>query len=245
VPKSIVNDDETSTLFAHRLFLDLNPLRSTCARCVQQATYVLLAEFDCVHGKSSSSIFLVLTISPTTLHLTEEGMDRLKLWLLDNSNATEAVLLDELRSIQTFAALRPADRIIIYLGAVFNEDAVTAGQIPKHKSVLAALAPTAIQQRHLISAFEWFCGRKYSQLAKYFPVILKQLFDEELVEEDVFFEWAADVTRNEFSAEFSMIDIDTLEHLKASASLFITWLQEAEEEGEEEDDSEEEEEEIA
>ena len=32
--------------FAHRLFLDLNPLRSTCVRCVKKATNVLLAEFD-------------------------------------------------------------------------------------------------------------------------------------------------------------------------------------------------------
>lgn len=93
----------------------------------------------------------------------------------------------------------------------------------------------------LLAAFEWFCGRKYPQLMKFFPVVLKSLFDEELVEEDVFFEWAGDMTRNEFTAEFSMIDIDTLEHLKNSASLFITWLQEAEEEGEDGDDDEEEE----
>jgi hypothetical protein len=73
-------------------------------------------------------------------------------------------------------------------------------------------------------------------------MVLKQLFDEELVEEDVFFGWAGDMTRNEFTAEFSMIDIDTLEHLKNSASLFITWLQEAEEEGEDGDDDEEEDE---
>ena len=46
------------------------------------------------------------------------------------------------------------------------------------------------------------------------------------------------MTRNEFSANLSMIDIDTLEALKTSASLFITWLQEAEEEGEEDDEDE-------
>ena len=164
-------------------------------------------------------------------------MDRLNLWLLENATATDASLLEELRSIQTFAALRPADRIIIYLGAIFTEEVVSGGQIASHKTMLAALAPSAIQQRHLISAFEWFCGRKYPQLMKFFPVVLKLLFDEELVEEDVFYEWAGDLTRNEFSAEFSMIDIDTLEHLKESASLFITWLQEAEEEGEEGDHS--------
>ena len=159
--------------------------------------------------------------------------------MIENFNATDAVLLEELRSIQTFAALRPADRIIIYLGAKFTEEIISSGQIVEHKNVLSALAPTQIQQRHMIAAFEWFCGRRYPQLMKFFPVVLKQLFDEELVEEDVFFEWAGDMTRNEYSAEFSMIDIDTLENLKNSASLFITWLQEAEEEGEEGEEGEE------
>jgi hypothetical protein len=46
----------------------------------------------------------------------EEGMDRLKLWLMENPTHTNETLLEELRSIQTFASLRPADRAIIYLG---------------------------------------------------------------------------------------------------------------------------------
>eukprot|EP00596_Hydrurales_sp_CCMP1899_P005743 CAMPEP_0119041444 /NCGR_PEP_ID=MMETSP1177-20130426/12107_1 /TAXON_ID=2985 /ORGANISM="Ochromonas sp, Strain CCMP1899" /LENGTH=423 /DNA_ID=CAMNT_0007007487 /DNA_START=288 /DNA_END=1559 /DNA_ORIENTATION=+ len=178
----------------------------------------------------------------TDSRAAEDGMNRLSLWLLENISATEEQLLTELRSIQTFASLKPADRIIIYLGAVFSEEMIPANQIITHKAFLATLAPTSIQQRHLIAAFEWFCGRKYPQLMKFFPMVLKQLFDEELVEEDVFFGWAGDMTRNEFTAEFSMIDIDTLEHLKNSASLFITWLQEAEEEGEDGDDDEEEDE---
>ena len=49
-----------------------------------------------------------------------------------------------------------------------------------------------------------------------------------------------DLTRNDFTAEQSLIDIDTLDALKTSASPFIKWLQEAEEEGDEEDDDEEE-----
>ena len=43
-------------------------------------------------------------------------MDRLKLWLIDKPTHTNEDLLEELRSIQTFASLRPSDRAIIYLG---------------------------------------------------------------------------------------------------------------------------------
>jgi len=175
----------------------------------------------------------------------DEAMERLKLWLSDNANASTQQLMDELRNIQTMASLRPSDRVIIYLGAIFTENAVTDKEIEKHHAVLAALAATNIQQRHLIAAFEWFCGTHYPSLVRFFPVFLKQLLDEELVEEDTFYAWAGDFARNEFSAEQSMICLDTLEQLKNSAAPFIKWLQEAEEEGDddEEDDDDDDDEE--
>lgn len=161
----------------------------------------------------------------------DEGMERLKLFLSANPSATVEQLTDELRNIQTMASLRPADRIIIYLGAVFTEQMVQLNEVATNAKVLRALAGSAIQQRHLIAAFEWLCGTKYPTKVKFFPILLKQLLDEELVEEDTFLAWAADFTRNEYSAEQSMVCLDTLEALKASAQPFITWLMEAEEEG--------------
>jgi hypothetical protein len=56
-------------------------------------------------------------------------MERFKLWLAENSTATGIQVVEELRSIQTMASLRPADRIIIFLGAVFTETAVTKNEV--------------------------------------------------------------------------------------------------------------------
>jgi len=165
----------------------------------------------------------------------EEGMERLKLFLSNNPDASVTQICDELRNIQTMASLRPADRIIIFLGALFTENMIANKEVEKHALVLRALAASTIQQRHLIAAFEWLCGTKYPNKVKFFPVLLKSLFEEELVEEDTFLAWAGDFTRNEYSAEQSMVCLDTLEQLKGAAQPFITWLQEAEE-----DDSEEE-----
>lgn len=169
-------------------------------------------------------------------------MERFKLWHSDNPTATPQQIVDELRQFQVTASLRPSDRIIIYLGAAFSEHIISGKEIAKHKDVLEALSPSDIQQRHLIAAMEWFCGTRYPQLLKYFPVVLKMLYEEELLEEDTLLMWAADFARNEFTAEASMISLDTLEHLKQAAQPFITWLQEAEEEEEEEEGDEEEEE---
>jgi translation initiation factor 5 len=165
------------------------------------------------------------------------------LWLSDNQAATPAVIMEELRVIQAFGAFRPADRVIIYLGAVFTEHVISAGEIAAHKNVLSLWAGSAPLQRHLIAGFEWFCAARFPNLVKLFPVVLKTLFDEELVEEDVFFAWHTDIMRNEFSADQSLVSLEQLEQLRTSAGPFITWLQEAEVEGEEDDDEEEGEEE--
>ena len=189
---------------------------------------------------------------------TEDGINRIKIWLGNNpdinssgSGDTGPVsitrIIDELRAIQTVSSLRPVDRVIIYVGAVMTDSIITGNEIAKNIKVLNSLAPTPQTQRHIIAAFEWFCGcgPYSSKLSSKFPIILKLLFDNDVVEEDIFYDWSADYAKNDFSADDSLISIDVLEELKASAQPFITWLREADEEGDssEEDDEEDEEEE--
>jgi len=166
-------------------------------------------------------------------------MERYKLFRTNNPDATIVQHLEELRNIQTMASLRPADRIIIFLGAVFTEEAITANEVESQAEMLKALAPSDIQQRHLLAAFEWFCGSKFAQFNRLFSKVLMQLYEAEIVEEDIFLAWAGDTTRNEFTADTSMIEYETLETLRNHAFPFVKWLQEAEEEGEEDDEDEE------
>ena len=56
-------------------------------------------------------------------------MVRFQLWLTENPAATVTQKLDELRSIQTMSSLRPADRIIIFLGTVFTGKILTENQV--------------------------------------------------------------------------------------------------------------------
>lgn len=171
----------------------------------------------------------------------DEGIVKFRIFLENckeqGSTPSTAEILEQLRIIQTMQSLRPADRIIIYLGATFSETALADNLVEEHAEVLKALAGSVIQQRHLIAAMEWLCGSRHpDKLKRVFPLLLKQLFEEDLVEEDTFFAWAADLDRNDYSAHQSMIDLDTLEELKKAAAPFITWLQEAEEEDDDEDE---------
>ena len=89
----------------------------------------------------------------------------------------------------------PADRVIIFLGAYFTEEAHRENQVLRNKAVLAALTPTPIHQRHLISGFEWLCGTRYLSLLPFFPVLLKYLYDEDLLDEDTIISWHTDYAR--------------------------------------------------
>lgn len=171
--------------------------------------------------------------------LLDEAIDRIRSWLMDNATeASEAQLLEQLRIEQTCASLRSSYRPVIFLGAVFTENAIKESQVAKHRSILKAMAATVQQQRHVIAAFEWFCGVRFPTLTKLFPVLLKHLFDEDVVEEEAFMKWYAGLTRNEYSVDHSLISLDTLEVLKANAQPFIKWLQEADEDDEDEDEEE-------
>lgn len=164
----------------------------------------------------------------------DDACTRFAQWIENNDISQVKDVMEELRALQTMASLKPSDRLLIFIGTVMTEGILDddAKEISTHKEVIAALGVTDIQQRHVISAFEWLCGVHISKLATKFPLLLHALFDEELIEEEVFLMWSTDYARSEYSVSESLIDIDVLESLKGYAAPFITWLKEAESESE-------------
>jgi translation initiation factor 5 len=169
---------------------------------------------------------------------TDGAIDRFRAFLAATPGASVSEKIDELATLQTFSALRPIDRLFIYVGASFDETAAQANAVETHKEALAALANN--EPRQLIAAMEWLCGVRYPSLLRWFPALLKHLYDEDLVEEDHFLAWAEEGVENEYSSP--SLEPATLEQLHAAAVPFLTWLREAEEDDgdddEEEDDDE-------
>lgn len=65
-----------------------------------------------------------------------------------------------------------------------------------------------------------------------FPVILKHLYDADIVEEDAILMWAGEEGRSEEFTPSALTD-DQVVLLRKKATPFITWLEEADEEGDE------------
>ena len=168
--------------------------------------------------------------------MTDGCIDRLRNWRIEHADATVDIMLEELRVLQATSGLKVRDRVVIFLGAVFTEACVTSNEIILQKEALSKMGSSALLQRHLISGFEWFCGTRFPSLGKHFPVVLKILYDEDLIEEEIFMEWYDSSTRTDHSADSSMITFEVLEQLRLNAAPFITWLKEAEEEDDEEEE---------
>jgi translation initiation factor 5 len=173
---------------------------------------------------------------PNQIHvrpLSDQCIKRYLSWRQNQHDDVPERHIEQMRMLQTCAALQVQYRPVIFLGAVFTPAVLAAGEIKLHKDMLKLLAPNPIQQRHVISGFEWFCGSRHPSIMKFFPVILKELYDEEIVDEEVFILWNNSYTRCWNSLDLSMISYEILEQLRFLAAPFITWLQQAEEDDDE------------
>lgn len=172
----------------------------------------------------------------------EDSIEHFKNYLASHPTATTAEKVEELRNITTMNALPAASRIAIFLGAVCPENFIAAKTVETQSETLQALANGEINQRQMLAALEWLVGTRFPASARVVAKALMQLYDAEVVEEDVFLAWAGDTIKNEFTVHDTMIDYDTIEAVRGHAMPFVKWLQEAEEEGEEDEEDDDEEE---
>uniref|UniRef100_A0A8C1BQ81 Eukaryotic translation initiation factor 5 n=1 Tax=Cyprinus carpio carpio TaxID=630221 RepID=A0A8C1BQ81_CYPCA len=80
-------------------------------------------------------------------------------------------------------------------------------------------------QKYLLGGFECLVKLHQSQLLPRVPIILKALYDADLLEEDVILMWAEKVSKKYVSKELA-------KEIHAKAAPFVKWLKEAEEESE-------------
>lgn len=121
---------------------------------------------------------------------------------------------------QMASGLRSQDKIHIFILAAFTPDFFKYKQVEKHAPTIAKITQgKTVMERHLISACEGLCANK----PKNFAVLIKQLFDEEVLEEDTIFEWAGE-GRTDYTLD--SVDEDQRCNMRAEAEPVVVWLQE-------------------
>jgi translation initiation factor 5 len=139
--------------------------------------------------------------------------------------------MEVIKNEQMASGLKSHDKAQILVRAVITPQFFKNKEIEKYAPVIAGITNgNRVMERHLIASLEAMCIDK----PKNFPVMLKQLYDEDGLEEDAILEWA-DEGRSDFT--FAEVDEETRAALRGEAEPVVVWLQEAEsdEESEEEE----------
>jgi len=120
---------------------------------------------------------------------------------------------------------------IVLCELLFDEKMLKDKQITKHKNLFLRFTfENQKAQKYLLGGIEKTIESREAALLPRVPLILKEFFEEDILEEEVILDWAKKVSKK-------YVNKDVAQKIHEKALPFITWLKEAEEESE---DSEEE-----
>jgi len=161
----------------------------------------------------------------TLLSVTDLAIKGVQSFMKDNSLASADEIAEVVVNQQMASALKSTNKVHIFLRAVITPDYFKNKEIQANSETIKKITQTnPIMERHLIGAVEEICADSIVE-PKHFPVLLKLLFDEEALAEDVILEWAACDDRSEYTTD--AVDEDMRAGLRKRAEPFVAWLEES------------------
>jgi len=142
-------------------------------------------------------------------------------YLEENSEASADEIIEVVTNQQMASALKSHDKIHILVRAAITPMFFKNNEVEKYAPAIEKLTHgKPLLERHVIAALEAICVDK----PKNFPVLIKQFYDEDGLEEDTILEWAAE-GRNEYTLD--EVDEETRAALRGEAEPVVVWLQDA------------------
>lgn len=217
----IVSDDDEDSA-ASEAGVDDEGAMSTCNTFLG-----FLGGCDSTMTLSHISLYLFVT----TWIIVDLAIEGTRRFLEQNPSASAEEIVELVTNQQMASALKAHDKIHIFIRAAITPQFFKAKEIEKYAPAAAKISNgNKIIERHLIASLELLCMDK----PKNFPVMIKQFYDEDALEEETILEWA-DEGRTEFT--LTAVDEETRAALRSEAEPVVVWLQEADSE-DEDDDSE-------
>lgn len=148
--------------------------------------------------------------------------------LESDPSKSDSSILDDIDALD----LKKNKALAIIVQCVFDDKIVS--QIPSRCSLLQKLALKEKEKFAVIGGIENLIGSKYPDLIAKAPIIMKQLYDNDIINEEVFLEWEED---EKSSKTKKYVDRKTSQKIKQKCQPFLQWLREAEEESDSEEES--------
>ncbi|ORX98981.1 translation initiation factor [Basidiobolus meristosporus CBS 931.73] len=144
-------------------------------------------------------------------------------WLEENRDASDEQIMEKMEEVGMSKRHRAVQ---VIAQALFDDDIIK--QIASRSSLLEQLVKNEKDQKALLGGLERLIGITNQNLLPKTPVILKALYDEDLVDEEIFIKWGSKASKK-------YVDKETSKNIRKKAEPFITWLAEAEEEDSDEE----------
>lgn len=166
------------------------------------------------------SIGLLLTLRLLLSVGSVLAVEATRKYLEENPDASVDDIVEIVTNQQMASALKAHDKIHIFIRAAITPDFYKEKEVEKYAPVIEKLTNgKPIMERRVIAALEGICVDK----PKNFPVLIKQFYDEDALEEDTILEWAAE-GRNEYTLD--EVDEEARAALRGEAEPVVVWLQE-------------------
>ena len=157
---------------------------------------------------------------------TDLAVEGTRKFLEDNVDASADDIIEVITNEQMASSLKAHDKIHILIRSAITQQFFKNKEIKKYSEVASRIINgNKILERHLIASLELMSKDK----PKNFPVMIKQFYDEDVLEEETILEWAED-GRSEYTLE--AVDEETRAILRGEAEPVVVWLQEADSEDE-------------
>lgn len=119
------------------------------------------------------------------------------------------------------SSLKACEKVRILVNSAITSNVFKNKEIQTFAPAIVGITNgNKILERHLIAALEGICVDK----PKNFPVMIKQFYDLDALDEETILEWA-DEGRTDYTLK--SIDEDTRAKLRGETEPLIVWLQEA------------------
>lgn len=150
------------------------------------------------------------------------AVDGVQSYMKNNPDASSDDIAEAVVNQQMASALKSQDKVNIFLRAFLTPAFFKNKEISKNSETMECITQgNPIMQRHLIGAMERMATEDGFQ-DKHFPVMLKQFYDEDVLDENLILEWAFD-GRTEYTHD--AVDEDTRAALRGLAEPVVSWLQ--------------------
>ncbi|KAK9708352.1 eukaryotic translation initiation factor 5 [Basidiobolus ranarum] len=145
-------------------------------------------------------------------------------WLEQNKKASD----DEIMAKMQEVGIKKRHRAVQVIAQTIFDDNIVK-QIPIRCDLLENLVKNEKDQKALLGGLERLIGINFQGLLPKTSVILKALYDEDIIDEGIFLKWGEKASKK-------YVDKETSKSIRKKAEPFLKWLAEAEEEGSSDDD---------